>query len=249
MSLDLDSLLRDWPHEPGQIKVRKILGDDGGEKLQMRLDLGLIQMNLDGRPDGERPHGCDSLLAFHLERAEEAQEASRDYALAEDDCAELQQEAIQYYHRYVALFQIEEFSGVVRDTEHNLQIFDLMEKCSDRDESAVSLQQVRPYVIMMKTRALASIELGRDNLVAAVERIESGMEAITSFFEAQGSPEQTARSQEMVFLTEWLGEVRGRKPLTELEKLEREMNDAIAEEAYERAAELRDAIRQQRISD
>ena len=37
--------------------ARKIVGEDGKEKLQVRLDLGLLQMELNGRPDGERPHG------------------------------------------------------------------------------------------------------------------------------------------------------------------------------------------------
>ena len=31
MSLDLNSLLKDWPHESGAIKVRKIVGFDGHE--------------------------------------------------------------------------------------------------------------------------------------------------------------------------------------------------------------------------
>ena len=63
MNLDLDNILGDWPHEPGQIKVRKILGNDGLEKLQLRIDLGLIQMDVTGRPDGLKPHGFDS--PFH----------------------------------------------------------------------------------------------------------------------------------------------------------------------------------------
>src|ERR1700733_7285014 len=49
MSLDLNDLLRDWPHEPGQLKVRKIVGADGRDKLQLRIDLGLIQMETTGR--------------------------------------------------------------------------------------------------------------------------------------------------------------------------------------------------------
>jgi len=57
MSLDLNTVLRDWPHENGKIKVRKILGLDGREKLQLRIDLGVLQMELTGRPDGLRPHG------------------------------------------------------------------------------------------------------------------------------------------------------------------------------------------------
>ena len=44
MSQDLNDLLDGWPHEPGQIKVRKIMGSDGHEKVQLRRDLGLIQM-------------------------------------------------------------------------------------------------------------------------------------------------------------------------------------------------------------
>jgi protein-arginine kinase activator protein McsA len=40
-------------------------------------------------------------------------------------------------------------------------------------------------------------------------------------------------------------EIRARQPLTKLEKMQREMEAAIANEAYERAAELRDAIRAQ----
>src|ERR1700689_565485 len=55
---------RDWQFEAGEINVRKIIGLDGAPKLQMRLDLGLLQMELSGRPDGHRPHGCESLLEF-----------------------------------------------------------------------------------------------------------------------------------------------------------------------------------------
>ena len=59
MNLDLNTLLRDWPHEPGAIKVRKIIGLDGREKLQLRIDLGVLQMEMTGRPDGARPQGCE----------------------------------------------------------------------------------------------------------------------------------------------------------------------------------------------
>ena len=44
MSFDISDILADWPYEPGQISARKITGDDGKEKIQLRLDLGLLQM-------------------------------------------------------------------------------------------------------------------------------------------------------------------------------------------------------------
>ena len=42
MSLDLTDLLRDWPHEPGMIKVRKILGTDGKEKIVGGINVSAI---------------------------------------------------------------------------------------------------------------------------------------------------------------------------------------------------------------
>ena len=119
MSLDLNSLLKDWPHESGAIKVRKVSGLDGREKLQLRIDLGLLQMEMDGRPDGQRPHNCESYLVYHQRRALRAAERGEDYELTPEQCGELQQEGIQYYHRYLSLFQIDEFEGVIRDTQRN----------------------------------------------------------------------------------------------------------------------------------
>jgi hypothetical protein len=34
----------------------------GGRAIQVRLELGILQMALEGRPDGRRPHGSPSLL-------------------------------------------------------------------------------------------------------------------------------------------------------------------------------------------
>jgi protein-arginine kinase activator protein McsA len=55
----------------------------------------------------------------------------------------------------------------------------------------------------------------------------------------------SAKSPEISFLEEWLDEVRAKRPLTKLEVMQREMEKAIANEAYERAAELRDKIKAQ----
>ena len=134
MSLDLNTLLKDWPHESGAIKVRKIIGLDGREKLQLRIDLGVLQMEATGRPDGTRPHGCESLLSYHQQRATRATQRGETYELSAEECTELQQEGIQYYHRYLSLFQINEFAGVVRDTQRNLDLFDFVTAHSGREE-------------------------------------------------------------------------------------------------------------------
>src|SRR2546429_3051272 len=170
MSLDLNSILKDWPHENGSIKVRKVAGLDGREKLQLRVDLGVLQMEMTGRPDGRRPHNCESLLEYYQKRAARAGQKDEAYELTPEQCAELQQEGIQYYHRYISLFQINDFTGVIRDTQRNLELFNFVSEYAEREELSQSLEQFRPYVLMMNTRARASIELEREDFSAAMRQ-------------------------------------------------------------------------------
>ncbi len=243
MNLDLDMLLKGWDHEPGQIKVRKIAGLDGREKLQLRIDLGLIQMNVTGRPDGQEPYGCESLLAYHQERAEAAERADEEFELTGEECGELQQEGVQYYHRYISLFQLNDFEGVIRDTARNLQLFDFIGDYAENDDIASALDQFRPYVLMMHCRARAALALDSNDFKKAVAEIEHGRDNILEFYRESDNPDAAEQSAEVEFLEEWLKEVRAKRPRTKLERMREEMDSAIATEAYERAAELRDAIR------
>ncbi len=69
MSHDIQGVLDGWPFVPDEIQAHIITGDDGREKIQMRIDLGLVQMEMSGRPDGERPDGFESLLEFYEAKA------------------------------------------------------------------------------------------------------------------------------------------------------------------------------------
>lgn len=243
MSLDLNQILGDWPHEPGQIKVRRVAGLDGRDKVQLRIDLGVIQMEVSGRPDGTRPRGAESLLAHHQAEAERAENDGGTYQLTAEDCGELQQEGIQYYHRYLALYQLKDYKAVIRDTQRNLDLFTFVAAHVEKEELAMAFQQFRPYVLMMNTRARAALEVDNDNYGAAIKFIEKGREAIIEFYQSVGNPDAAGESAELSFLNDLLEEVRAKRPLTKLEKLRQELETAIASEAYERAATLRDAIK------
>jgi hypothetical protein len=172
-----------------------------------------------------------------------AAERGEQYRLTPEQCNELQQEGIQYYHRYLSLFQIDEFEGVIRDTQRNLDLFTFVDEHSDREDLVWSFQKFRPYVLMMNTRARVSILLAAGKFAEAIREIELGRNRIVEFFQHSAFPELEAKSSEIAFLDEWLEEVRAKRPLSKLEVMEREMERAIAGERYERAAELRDAIR------
>src|SRR5271170_4025769 len=105
-SRDISPVLRGWDYEPGTINVRKIAGLDGSPKLQMRVDLGLLQMEVNGRPDGERPFGCESLLEYHekqLAKLQRQQGSEMGFHLTSNECQSLREEAIMYYQRYLSL--------------------------------------------------------------------------------------------------------------------------------------------------
>ena len=239
MSFDLSDLLRDWPYEPGQLQVRKITGSDGREKLQLRLDMGVLQMEMAGRPDGRLPHGAESEYEYQTERAEQT---GVDFELSEDDVGELQAEGVQYYHRYLALFQLQDWQSVIRDTKRNLDMFTFVAKYAPDEEASWSVQQFRPYVMMMNTRAKANLALEKKDEDAAIALVEKGISAIEKFVK-DNNRDGEADTSEIKSLAEWLADLRKLKPLTPVEKLRREMERAVEDEKYERAAELRDAIR------
>ena len=65
MSNDLSKVLGEWQFRPDEVLVRIVPGDDGRGKVQLRVDLGILQMEMDGRPDGHRPEGFESWLDYY----------------------------------------------------------------------------------------------------------------------------------------------------------------------------------------
>jgi len=247
MDFDISNLLDQWDYKPGQVVVRKFTGKDGVEKLQLRVDLGLLQMHSSGRPDGKRPFGHPSLFDYYLSKfyqclaAHEGREDS--FELLPEDCAKLQLEAFQYHHRYICLMQLRDYPGVVRDAERNLSVFHFVGKHTRSEELAWSLQQFQPQVLMMLTRARAAQALETNDHSGAIQLVEHGLEEIRSFFSDHARPELFATSGEVQSLENWLGEIRANRPLSAREKLEKALDEAVGQEDYEKAAKVRDALR------
>ena len=242
---DISPLIKGWDYEPGTINVRKIHGTDGEPKLQMRLDLGLLQMELNGRPDGTKPHGYESLLEYFeslLKEHETRTGTETGFHLTAQQCQSLREEAAMYYHRYLSLFVLEEFPGVVRDTERNLRVLDLCGKFAASEQDRLILEQYRPYITMMNARAAASI-LSRENKHApALKVLKQGIRRIREFYNRFGQFEAADRSNEIRVLKRFGREIRKKMPVDPLEKLNSELNRAVKDERYEDAARLRDEI-------
>jgi hypothetical protein len=246
MNFDISALLDQWDYQPGQVVVRKFRAD-GVDKIQLRVDLGLLQMNAIGRPDGKRPFGHESLLEHYQEqlarfRREHAHD-DKSFHLNPEDCAKLQQEAIQYHHRYICLFQLEEFEGVVHDAERNLKVFDFVQRYAESEDMAWSLQQFRPQLLMMRVRARGAMTLKDNRYDLVVRIVEEGLEELRLFYREHDRQDLLETSGEIQSLEMWLQEIQSKRPLTPREKLESALNEAVRNENYEEAARVRDALR------
>jgi hypothetical protein len=252
MSFDITELLANWDYQPGQVVARRFQGADGTEKVQLRVDLGVLQMSAEGRPDGKRPMGHGSWFEFQQDRLRKHRKENGDdddFNLDSEACAKLQQEAIQYHHRYICFFQLEDFAAVEGDCERNLKVFEFVAEFAESDDLAWSLLQFAPQLIMMRTRARGTAALRKKKFANAVKAIEEGMEELESFYRDNEREDLLENSGEITSLRHWLEEVRTRKPLTETEKLQRALDEAILQEDYEKAAKVRDQMRKPPTSD
>jgi len=342
MNRDLTDILNDWPYDPSKVNVRLIQSRDGESLIQIRLDLGILQLRYEGRPDGQTINGYPSLLEFFEARADglepppdDDEEAIGENALGakapsgaksppdskesgterrgrskrggtasdstdggsanepdgssvfdgasgvdddddddrpplggpdgergvadhqgegerdrlilnQEDCRALRDEAAQYYHRYVALLILEDFEGVVRDTTRNLRVLDLCARFAEAEEDRGTLEQFRPYIMMMRARALASQALRDNETKAAVVAIDEGLEALKKYYTDQEEPEAFTGSNEAAALQEMRDTLVPKLPVappSQAAELRQRLQHAIDQENYELAAILRDELR------
>jgi len=243
---DIAPIINGWGYEHGTINVRRIVGLDGVPKLQMRLELGLLQMEVTGRPDGTRPFGFESLLEYHEHRITEHKQTHsgtlQGFGLTSDHCQALREEAAMYYQRYLSLFVIGDFPAVVRDTSRNLRVLDLCGKFAADEQDKLVLEQYRPYIIMMRTRASATILAKEQKLHQALDLVRDGLAQIRDFFEKFGHAEAFEQCEEARVLKRFGREIKKKLPVGELERLQRRLKKAVVSEQYELAATLRDQI-------
>ena len=248
MSHDLSNILSGWSYEPNEVRARFIQALDGTRKVQLRLDLGVFQMEIEGRPDGEHPRGFPSLREFYIEEEMRSPGRVLSYQLDFDACAELQQEAMQYYYRMMAFHALGDLSGVVRDSDHNLDLIDIVSEYAVDDEVAWQFTQLYPYMRMMNVRASAELLMQKGEFDNADRQVAEAIADLEQFFAENYEPENEDGTPvppppELVSLRELAGHIDRRRPRSEAETLQAELAQAVELENYEKAAFLRDQLK------
>jgi hypothetical protein len=244
-TFDLRRLLASWPFDPDN-DARVVRGDDGREILQVRTPVGIEQFEMAGRPDGARPHDQESVLEYQFQRLAKARAAGREaeFELDPEDCAELFGEGTLYYFRYLRLFQLKRWAATVRDTSRNLRLFDFVRQHAAREEDQGYLEKWRPYILRMNAAAAALMTLDKGAHDKALEIIRAAIERIEGLEEMDDDTFKFEQGRSLTALRELAAQVQQTRPVSAVERLERQLRRAIDRQEFERAAELRDRLRE-----
>ncbi len=243
-SADLRKVLKSWPYDP-ENDARILRGEDARDLLQVRTPLGIEQYELDGRPDGLRPHGMESALEYHQQRLNQAKFSGleADFELSPAECSELFQEGTLYYFRYVRLFQLKDWVRTVRDTARNLRAFDFLHQYARCEEDQQFLEKWRPYILRVHASARVMQGIDKGAYEEALTIIREAITKIEALEEMEDDTFKFEQERSIVALRELESQVRKNRPLSELEQLEHQLQRAIDRQEFERAAQLRDRIR------
>ncbi|TWU03134.1 UvrB/UvrC motif-containing protein [Neorhodopirellula pilleata] len=232
----LDDLLKRWAFDPATLNVRMIKGKDDRDVLQMRVDMGILQLETTGRPDGEKISGSDSYLEhLQLRRLNDP-----DYELTERDCNEIDREFMQFYHRRICWLRLQFYHRAVTDADHTLRLMDLCEEMSDDPEWTSTHEQYRPFVLFHRTQAEALGELEENTPEEAIQAINRGLDVLRVFFVKHDAEEHFDEDELIVRLIDLRESLRNEYSVGQT--LRERLDQAVQQEQYELAAKLRDEL-------
>jgi len=238
VSQDIDAALRGWDFKAGLVQARLVRAKNGRQVIHMRVDLGVLQLETAGRPDGVRPHGFASYRDY-LEH--EARIRPR-FVLSEEQCLEADREFLQYYHRRLCWLALRRFGHALADAEHTLAFMDLVRDHSPNEDYTRAHEQYRGFVLFHRTQAAVELALEQGNPEVAIDEVRSGLARIRAFFASGEAAEEHLDEDGMVQRLREL-EVELRRKHRIKATLQEQLDEAVASEDYETAARLRDALR------
>ncbi len=246
MNQDIDFILQGWEFKPGMAQARLVQTQSGRQVIQMRIDLGVLQIESSGRPDGARPHGFATYFAYLREQANMARKTGQEFALSEEQCQETDREFVQYYHRRMGWLALRHYTRALADADHTLAFMDFVVEHAPNDEYRQAHEQYRGFVLFQRTQAAAALQVDKQNPEAAIDEIQRGLEQLRTFFAAYDLEEQMEEDGMVQHLRKVEANLREQYNIGAT--LKEQLAQAVAEEDYEKAARLRDTLRRKQES-
>lgn len=235
---DIDSILKNWDFQPGEVSARLVKARNGRQVLQMRVDMGLLQMETELRPDGQRPHGAETYFDYLVS---EVIREGGGFRLSKEQCAEADREFVQFYHRRLCWLSLREYARAAKDADHSLAFMDFVREHSPDEEWTLSHEQYRPFVLFHRVQAASLATLQDSGPDAAIREINHGLDRFRELFSRYEAAEQFDQDELVKRLLEMRESIRQRYAVGRT--LDEQLAEAIQAENYELAAKIRDRIR------
>jgi hypothetical protein len=248
-SADIAPALDGWTGGDGEgvLSARVILGSDHRPKLQMRVELGVLQMEVSGRPDGRGyGPGHDTRLDLLRKQFRGCVLTGKryDFRINGDECRKLADEARLFARRSLAWFVLGDWQKVERDSRHALAAIEFAHRHATTPVDAAAAMLGLPYALTMKVRAEVS-QLAEDGeLRKALRLLDSTLRRLKRHYRRLGGRDGYAASNEVRVLKNLARKLKSRIPRSETRRLKRALDEAVEIENYEAAAVLRDRIRE-----
>ena len=225
MNHDLTDLLRQWPRSGRGLDVREIQLADGRHVLQIRVALGLLQLEVTGRPDG---------LPSCLGRLKETAGP-----FSEEDELALRDEVSQFDARVQVLLLLGRPGPAALDADH-------MRACAIQLEAKASgtapSHALLARSITLRGRAMADAATARTRRDLAKLAIDDALGELQSLL----STAAFESSNDVQLLQGMKDLLIPRLPGSQRVEFDDRLQEALRSENYELAAILRDELRQMR---
>ncbi|MSR44006.1 MAG: hypothetical protein EXS15_01415 [Phycisphaerales bacterium] len=243
---DLSPILSRWVFDGGHPQLRFLEGIEGIRRIQIRLEAGILQFEVTGRPDGTRPEGAESWLDFWIFRCE-----SRSERPSVCDFETLHGEAILYHQRAAAFLILEDFASVVQDCQRNLRTVEFVQLRGMHLADQASFETIRLAAVLMRARAEAAACVKVRDTQGALAAIDRGLAGLRGDLSRAGQSQEIggargadAESIEATVLRSMRDALVPKLPSSQRVDLEVRLRRALQLERYELAAILRNELRQ-----
>ncbi|MCH2142668.1 MAG: UvrB/UvrC motif-containing protein [Phycisphaerales bacterium] len=217
--IDLSTIFSQWPLGPDQEVLRLVDLGDGRQVIHVRIEMGLVQLEIDGRPDG-----LPSVF-------------TTSQTIVDQDTAErLMHEASLHDYRGHLLLTLGCHAAALRDAEHVIRC--AKAAIGVAATSALDDARRRGFTLRARAAAEAAIATGRKDL--AREAISRGLTDLAEL----ADQDQYETCNEVMLLRGMRDVLTPQLPSSQREELRQRLRDAVERENYELAAILRNELRQ-----
>lgn len=270
---DLDEIISAWSYNPAYAPgVRLVRASDGRIVLQIRIELGVMQLEAKYRPDGATPFGFKTYFSYLRHLAAQEERKGGDFVLDSNQLIEAIRELKQFSLRRTCWLTLGKYSGVVLDAKHCLELFQFIfehstsenlntvpskYKTLDTQDSWFGFSILELAVnVFHETLATAMCVLKKQGISSAIENLTQGIDRFHQWKEHRdccngdfGDDSAIYEEQFSFFVNQWIENLLNVKRNLQsqcgiIPSLTEQMLEAIRLENYEKAAEIRNRINQ-----